>query len=568
MRTRFQYKLLLSLIAVLIVTAGAISYVWYTFSRDMVTEALLESNERLLNERVREINGIFSALDYQSRILSVNNLIVERGLERDWQSSMLHAQTSRNLHNYLDSVYASSLSIRAIEIGNAEGIFYGRGIRRGFEYIRRQGIDARLEDSGSDLLILPYYDDGGQIREIMLIRNVIYYGKTIGYSLISISHDVLEDTFAGIFPSNTVIQVNNRFGERLYHAGSLSADPASGAIPDMPALQETGVQRITGNGKGEWLVIGRPAADGNLTLHVAVPLDEMLDSMRQKFGDIAMITLAMMGALLLIVLFVSRWIGRNISVLSRALRRFSEGNMVQTLNVHGRDEFAQVAVAFNEMTRSIRRLLEDIKAKEQEKMEMELRALQGQINLHFLFNTLNTIKNLAYIQRIANIERLVGSLMELLHASMADGKTFITLATEIQYVQHFVEIYKYKSIKPIALVIDIDPALKEAVIPKFTLQPIVENAIIHGIEADDEEKDGLIRIAARRERDDLILSVIDNGKGFDPPANRLFTGIGIANTDQRIKMQFGDRYGLTIGDEPDEPTTVTIRLPFRKELTP
>lgn len=394
MRFKFQYKLLLSLIAVLTVTAVAITYVWYTFSRDMLTESLLESNERLLAERVKDINDVILTLDYQSRVLSVNNPLVKRGLDPDWQSSALHSVTSRNLNMILDNVYAGSLSIQTLEIGSMNGMHYGRGIRKGPDYIRERGIDARLERSGGDLLILPHVDDQNKIREILLVRNIIHYGSTIGYSLISIGQSVLEDAFAGIFPANAVIRVKNRFGDLLY-ASPAPEDPALAGIFGDPSLKIAEPQRITGISDGDWLFISHPAADGNLTIQVAVPLKELMDSMRQKFGDIAMITIAMMVTLLIIVLFVSRWIGRNVSALSRALRRFSEGNMVQTLSVHGRDEFAQAAVAFNEMTRSIRQLLEDIKTKEKEKMEMELKALQGQINLHFLFNTLNTIKNLA-----------------------------------------------------------------------------------------------------------------------------------------------------------------------------
>lgn len=158
--------------------------------------------------------------------------------------------------------------------------------------------------------------------------------------------------------------------------------------------------------------------------------------------------------------------------------------------------------------------------------------------------------------------------MELLNISMAKGTSETTLETEIAYVEHYLEIYRYKSVKEIECVVDVDEEAKDAEIPKFMLQPIVENAIIHGIEASDEDKNGLIYIKAFRNGQDIEITIYDNGQGFDPQDGIGFSGIGISNTDRRIKARFGEAYGIRIESIPHESTTVHIRIPYRREDTP
>jgi two-component system sensor histidine kinase YesM len=566
MRLKFQAKLLLALIAVLLMTAGTISYIWYTHSRNIVTETMLQSTELLLNERVREIDGVLTAIDYQSRVLSLNNAVVDRGIGNKWENDYLNLQAAQRLNQYIDSVYASSLSITGIELMNDRGDYYGRGIRRGYAFIRERGIDERLADKRHKLLIVPYYDDKGQtIKEILFIRNVYYYEKAIGYSIISIDCNVFQQAFEGIFPPHAfVVMRAEDSDEPLYTEGA-----AGGRFRSIRAYLDRGMEGkhfIRDREAGEWLVIGRTIPKQGLLVQVAVPMQDIMSSIKSKFKTITMIAAIMLAALLLIAALFSKWMSRNVAKLTKAITRFSEGDLLHTLAVRGNDEFSQVAAAFNRMTRSIRQLLADIQAKEREKREMEVRALQGQINLHFLFNALNTIKNLAYIQRIANIERLVGSLMELLHLSMAKGRDFITLEDEINYVEHYLEIYRYKSVRPIECIVQIDEQARDAVIPKFMLQPIVENAIIHGIEADEDDKDGVIRIEVKRDQHELDIAVTDNGKGFDRREARTFNGIGLSNTERRIKMYFGEAYGLRVESIPNQQTAVYIRIPYRKEM--
>jgi two-component system sensor histidine kinase YesM len=206
---------------------------------------------------------------------------------------------------------------------------------------------------------------------------------------------------------------------------------------------------------------------------------------------------------------------------------------------------------------------------------MEFKALQAQINPHFLFNTLNHIRWLADIQRADNVRQLVSSLLALLHGSMGKGGEHTTMREEIEHLKHYLEIQEFRYYDKFETFFDIDRRIEDAVILKFLLQPIVENALIHGI-APLQGK-GLVTIKGYLEGEDLILQVTDNGVGIpeeklerilDPVEEKSrsrFSGIGLRNVSERIRLHYGSPYGLTVSSLRDLYTTVTVRLPYRPE---
>lgn len=550
---------------VLVMTAVFISSIWYTHSRNIVTDTMMQSTKLLLNERSRNLSSILENLDYQSRLLSYNNASVDRGLGNRWKDDYLNTQAINKLNHYIDNVYVSNPNIQALEIGNASGQRYSRGPIRGYPFIEQLGIAALLQEQPNRLFIVPYYDPDSNVKEIMLVRSILYYDKPIGYSLVSTSSSTFDNVLRDVFPEDTLITIQNKNEQTLYSSSSYRQ---SKDMKLLSAIHGTQVNNevVKDSNQKEWLMISQSIYSDQMVINVAVPIAGMLADIGSKFKDIMYIVAMMVGVLLIIVLIVSGWFMRNISILSRAIRRISEGDLDHTINIRSNDEFSVLAKSFNDMTQNIKEYTEDIKNNEKEKLDLEIRALQGQINMHFLFNTLNTIKNLSYMQRATNIERLTSAFMELLRVSMINGNNYVTLETEIEYVQYFLGIFKYKSTKPIECIVDIADDAKNAKVLKFMLQPIVENAIIHGIEANEAERDGLIYIKAFRQGDDIEVMVVDNGKGFDTDNIQTLNGIGINNTDQRIKVHFGESYGIRIDSLPPMSTTVYIKIPYLEEI--
>lgn len=221
------------------------------------------------------------------------------------------------------------------------------------------------------------------------------------------------------------------------------------------------------------------------------------------------------------------------------------------------------------------RLIEEIKAHtdlEEALKFMELKALQSQVNPHFLFNTLSTIAGLSIFESAAKTTELVQSLSRLLRYSLRSIGQMVALSEELAYVNDYLAIQKARFGDRIAVETDISPAIGTAQVPVLTLQPIVENAIIHGLEA---KMDGLLRLVAREEAERVVILVIDNGVGIEPArlaeiqelragmsGRSHTTGLGFANVHKRLQHFFGTSYGLQLDSVPGQGTKVTIALPL------
>jgi two-component system sensor histidine kinase YesM len=215
--------------------------------------------------------------------------------------------------------------------------------------------------------------------------------------------------------------------------------------------------------------------------------------------------------------------------------------------------------------------IENIKAKEKQKSLAEFRALQAQINPHFIANTLNNVAWLAKMQKADNIEAVVTSLIKLLSASMGRGSDIITIQDELENIRSYINIQEYKYIKKMEIFIDFESDILDFKILRFILQPIVENSIIHGL--GPKQGQGFISIKGYADGEDISIIVEDNGvgmsendidtllKGEEIVSKERYSNIGLKNVNERIKLSYGEKYGLHIKSQKNVFTTVEIRLP-------
>ncbi len=216
--------------------------------------------------------------------------------------------------------------------------------------------------------------------------------------------------------------------------------------------------------------------------------------------------------------------------------------------------------------------IENIKAKEQQRTLAEFKALQAQINPHFIANTLNNVAWMAKMQKADNIESVVTSMIKLLNSSMGRGPDIITIEEEIENIKSYINIQEYKYIKKIGVNIDFDAEILKYKILKFILQPIVENSMIHGL--GPKQGQGFITIKGYADDGDISIIVEDNGvgmtqnemdlllKGEENGSRERFSSIGLRNVNERIRLAYGEKYGLHIKSQKDVFTSVEIRIPI------
>lgn len=268
--------------------------------------------------------------------------------------------------------------------------------------------------------------------------------------------------------------------------------------------------------------------------------------------------------------YISSKVSRPIRSLEKAVREVALGKLDTDIEIEGFYEVRHLGESVQNMSHQIKRLMEDIVSEHESKRKSELDTLQSQINPHFLYNTLDIIVWMIENERQQDAARAVTALARFFRISLSKGKNIISVEHEAEHVRNYLTIQKMRYKNKFEYFIRVDDDVKQCATIKLILQPLVENAIYHGMEFMDGE--GEIYIDAYKKDGILYLIVRDNGLGMTEekvksllngevsPSSR-GSGIGVANVNERIRLYFGPQYGLNIQSEPDEGTAMIIQLP-------
>ena len=275
----------------------------------------------------------------------------------------------------------------------------------------------------------------------------------------------------------------------------------------------------------------------------------------------------------LLAMLITRSITRPIRALCDAAEQIGQGHFETRVHIAAKNELALLGDSFNHMAEQITALIEDIRTEQIYNRNMELKLLQAQINPHFLYNTLDNIIWLTEADRKEDVVSIVMSLSQFFRTTLSGGRDIIPLSEEISHVEAYLQIQQFRYRDILSYRIELPEEVRQVPVIKMTLQPLVENALYHGIK--NRRGMGEICITAGKDGEDAVIRVTDNGIGMKPEeleylqaladgkqkASADNSGFGIANVAQRLKLNFGDRYGLDIESTYGEGTTITVHTP-------
>lgn len=294
------------------------------------------------------------------------------------------------------------------------------------------------------------------------------------------------------------------------------------------------------------------------------------ETIRIRIATISMTILLVLVDILLLLYISDRYFA-PVMLLHRSMLEVRHGNLKVQIRSDRKDEIGDLHDVFDDMVVSLEKSIRDVQEKEQQKRNLELRMLQEQIRPHFVSNTLNTIRIMADMRRATGISTALTSFNNLIDYYFRDSVFMPTIREDTQHLQQYVYLQNLRYQNRFILEEDIEPQVYEYHILKLLLQPLVENCIKHGFQ--DRSKQGIIRIIGRQEGSSVLLQVADNGVGMDAETvSRVFSeeGLsqervgeqqGVSNVHRRVRLHFGEPYGLAAQSTPGVGTTITLTLP-------
>ena len=391
------------------------------------------------------------------------------------------------------------------------------------------------------------------------------HGARTGYVVLDFTRDNFDNVFSGFYSLTDTILILDDHRKPVYCSRpDYSEAQVSGIIAELMKPQGTAE---AGKGAQQYLCLQEPERGFYVILCRQAPISA--PAVRIMGTVVLGLSLLSLALSLVISEALARHITKPVSRLDKAIAKVKDGDLSIQVKVKTNDELGRLTESFNQMVKDLKRYLEDRVQQQKDLNETTLRLYQTQLNPHFLYNTLDTIKWSAKIHQIPEIAVLAENLAVILRKSIS-SKPFIRLREELDTIESYIKIQKIRFAGRFLYETEIPDMLEECVIPKMILQPLVENAIIHGL---DGCENGYICIYAAQKDGILRISVTDDGCGMgqemldwinSPDPLRRDGHLGLYNVIRILKLYYGEEYGMQ-AESDAEGTTVTLTLPAQKE---
>ena len=568
-------KLIIGFLAILLPLVLILSIVFYSYSAEIVLKQSLEQTREIVEQFSISLDNYMGLMRNKMEILADSPTIQEElNTHQDKEDIKNDSFYSRNkrIRRIMLQIY-SSVTMNDVEIyGINETNHYLSLWSKKYEIPDKDILFENANLSKGRSVLVNNINDADTIQMIKMVKDLQTY-KPIGYIRFGLKRNYIEKMAKNInFGSDGSVVI---FDENL--------NKISGIVHDSVLSKLLKEKLSIGNfsyseGKNEYTAVHIHSDSTGWTTVGVIPLRYI----NKDLAGIQYLTVIIIVLTIIIGVTVSVIIAQSlISPLEKtvnALEKFSRGDFAVRLKENRCDEIGKLNRIFNKAIKEINELMQKVTQSEILNKEMEFKTLQSQMNPHFLYNTLDTINWLAFKEKQTEICNLVAAISSLIRASISNKKSIITIEQELDYVKNYIYIQHIRYKDRFDTIYDIDESLLKQAVPKLIIQPIVENAIIHGIE--NSKNKNLLYISIKRENECIVIIVKDTGIGMTDekvsellkePLNaegdeqKAHTNLGLYAVHKRIQLMYGDLYGLTVQSQAGEGTTVTLHIPFTKK---
>lgn len=582
LRMIFLYSLLIIIFVLLI---GSVSIL--TFS-NIIEKTTINYTFQIISQVNSNIGFYFEEMEQIANIANYHYDIQKRLKQQNWDDSTMFYSTHQ-ISDFLDDMANMREDIEAILVFANDGSVivnnHAGTLNKNYNFKRQSWYKKAIQARGSSVTIKPHKqsyisDSSNLVFSLSRSINNFDSDEQIGIILIDLNLEALSSICSNVElgeegyimiidnESNVIYHPDYSYMYRSWDEMYLKEIFKSDDLLIQYALEnESGSFKKVIDGETKLVLYDTMPSTGWTILGI-VPQSFMAQQQEQISLFIGLLGILCICAAILITFFLSSHIFKPITKLRDKMALAEQGDLNVSATTAKFNEISALNSSFNRMISRIKTLMTKVVEEEQEKRKAELKALQAQINPHFLYNTLDSIIWMAESNR-KEVVIMADSLAKLFRLSLSKGRQFITIGEEIEHVRNYLIIQSMRYVDKFNYVIDVDEELLNLQSLKLILQPIVENAIYHGIK--NKRQKGNILIKGRLFFGDVILQVMDDGIGMNNAElkniltgnskNKGFNGVGVRNVNERIKLYYGKQYGIEFVSEKDIGTVVGIWFP-------
>lgn len=577
---KIRDKILYSNLTIILLIFLVLGVSIYRFSGQLAVDSFKTYSSKLMNQLSMNLSSHINDLGDFAAAQYMNSAISEY-LDYDSKKDSVKKQYSRK--KYIES-YAYNLmnyrtEVKMVSVEDSHGCFYTN---------MRELED--LAPSSEKLAELVSYDQAVEARgrlvwhaydEKMILASRVLYDRntmqTAGIMTLGVDKRFFEEIYAGISDNKiNGLVLLDQDGSVLLSTNDESRAFAEAVIKKEKLSQES--DREIYYQFQKYIYSLKKTQKDNLYIMNIVNQERLMSDTKEIFRPFLYASaLAIVLAVILSGL-LSSTMSKNIKLLLQKIQSFSKGDFSNRIEPDTRDEIGELSIEFNKMSDEIQCLLEDIAEEKLKNKDAEIKALQSEydslqakINPHFLYNTLESINSMAKIDGEEEIARAIQLLGNYLRDTISRENRFITLGQELENVMDYAGIQQIVHGDRLQFEVNADEILLDAIVPKLILQPLVENAIVHGLEPKCGK--GRIEIEIKCSNKDLCIYIRDDGVGIRPDRleNNMIveqektsghSHVGIWTVHKRLQILYGEEYGIMVESREEEGTTILVKLPI------
>ncbi|MCR8629984.1 cache domain-containing sensor histidine kinase [Paenibacillus radicis (ex Xue et al. 2023)] len=580
-KSSLQQKMLISFLCLIVIPLGVFGYVSLTISKQTIEEQTITSNLKTLGLISEKLDIMASDLTAISNIYFSNEdlrkILMQPSGTRTYEERAKKEFLTKMIINFKYAYtwleyYTSILGLNAFELHTF--------------YDGRVGIDELKKEDWYQEAFRQY---GGIIWVSDPSPKLV---PTVNEEHFVSAVRVLKDFESGVPLGLLMINVNESFlfqqyAEAMKDYDQLMLVDAKGTIISTTQksllhqnIKDTKYYKQATNGERgsfkdeidgtKMLVTYHNVKHTGWSIIAYTPFDKLFANIYRAQLLIVIVFVIVLFLSILVSYFIANRLSVPIKRLYRSMQKVEMGDLTERTDVLGSDEIGELGRKFNRMVSRIEQLRDRVVVEQEMKRRSELQALQSQINTHFLYNTLASIRYMLLTQTAEKVDSVIVALVKLLKRTLTDENEYISVGEEIENLKNYVYIQKARQDGKLEVEFQIDEGITHAQTLKLLLQPIVENAIFHGIEP--KEGNGCISVKGWEEQENLMFEITDNGVGITKLKTEgaadlteailsMGSGMGLRNVNHRIVLHFGEEYGLRVFSQEGEGTKVTLKLP-------